>query len=863
MSITLHFKYKDSSLFKNGQTAGFIADCINPPTMKKGDRGHSGPNLYFTTYYIGNAYNDKICLEDIENNLLTNGSGKTLEGRVYTNGDLFINPLNEIYRLDYAEENSNFKFSLKYIGLMKNKDVKFPVEDDIKIYIDKISFYDLKYVTERCMIPVNRGYDSSVNDYRHNITLNLNNTDSIEVGDNITINLNDSDCSAGPKRYDDWNQTYKYSVTGKDASHIYITGLKDLVNDTGTLTDISTGNSHDYTSKTENYDTSTNGLFYMQPAYRIESAPWDACVNTGLTYEQAYRGMYGIKFLPIIKFNESVDNKDRYSFYLRIYLKNIKHIQNGCFSLFKGYSDVFNAYTLNNNPLMKEPDSSTNSSNFEFYKYIELPLIDFDSSNKYYPTFISDYVADKLHPSGNNISVNYTSNPNGSKKQTYNYNSKTDYWSRFTTNELSDIGYSVDKRNYALTDLDYQKINFNDLLYKGYNNIHPMIQYYKRTLSSYDCSVISDYNYDWMEIDFIRDEYRCDYVIASTNLWNKTNAWSYILPILPNKKYKIKSPSNSTTIIAVLKSIEDVIIAQTSPDFSEQSGFTGRISISQNNDYTFTSPSDATYLYLLGWTTAGGAIKYNLYYDGPHLKYKYNDSSVLSINYRGGESAYFSGMSLPNADSILSEIGLNAYSPYIRSDSSSTFNDYISSIKIANLYDNIVELRPYDTSVGKRLRGTKTNTIIDTVDNMSIRRYKLVADVSTYMFSAKQPSLAYFYQLYWYKSDGTCIETEYLGTNGQVDLWVDQPVTAPTEATELWMNVFNTTASVTNFKVTYPIYHASPIIEYFTKEMVAREIHKFIFSPENTYEIVCVDASTGRTFIINQPNLIEIPQIIE
>ena len=249
---------------------------------------------------------------------------------------------------------------------------------------------------------------------------------------------------------------------------------------------------------------------------------------------------------------------------------------------------------------------------------------DFDSSTRYYPTFISDYVADKFHPSGNNISINYTSNPNAStqtyKKQndTYPY-----HWSRFK----KDTTYAVDKRDALVQDSQYQTINFEDLLYKEYKDIHPMIQYYKRPVSSY--------------------------------------------------------------------------------------------TVGDNN--------------------------------GTYLKYKYDDSSVLTINYRGGESAYFSGMVLPNVDPILEEKDKGDFSPYIKSGADSSFNQYVSSVKLANMYQG---------------------GVIDT----------------------------------------------------------------PREI--------------------------SPVIEYFTKEMVAREIHKFIFSPDNIYEVVCVDVSTGRTFIVNNPGIIKLPQII-
>ena len=758
MSVTLNFKYKDSSILKNGQTAGFVNGCNSLPAMKNGNKGKSGANLYFTEYYIGNAYDNKICLDNIENNLLTNGSGMKLEGRTYVEGDLFLNPLNEMYKLVKADEGSSLKFDLKYIGVIKlNRNQQEYSDDNIKMFIDNISFEDIEYVTERCIGTVNRGYDSKMSDFHVLIDFIISTDsdyDSVNISDVFYRDYNDIDCSSGALYYYDWNKRYFYTVISKyrainNVKHVLAIGLAspakvgsgDIFNlstdasihyssfsadvpkvtnvklkytstpsstllSTISYEDISVGMTFYFTSTTStttlnvpvvkketddneqyiivqlyNYDTSNwlftqftdantsqrkmklvgndssyfyyksvttrtdvityplYGLYYIPPMYDVTHKMLYDFDNgkpyTGPTYDETYKGMFGIKFKPIIKFLDDVPNKSRYKFYMRIYLKNKKHFQDACFSLDGSVSDVFDVSTLNEDPILKEPvNPSINTNESQFYKYVEFPLIDNDSSTEYYPTFISDYVADKLHPSGNNISINFVANPNGAgvagnfvTHQQYQYDNTYYAWYRFKHDTDASHNYEIDKRNHHADDRLFKGM-FYDLQHKNYEDTHAMIQYYKRTINACDAA------YD----------------------------------------------------------------ESASPKYS----------------------------------------------------YVYSDSSTMMINYRGGDSAYFSGMTLATLPSSLEDLIGSEYIQYFGADEKSTFNQYVSMNKLINIHSK--EIVP-----------------------------------------------------------------------NQVDV--------------------------------------APVVEYLTKEAVAREIHKFIFSPENIYEVICVDVSTGHSFIVNKKDSLNIPPV--
>ena len=602
MSITFNFKYKDSSLFENQQTAGFLAQVTNPNTPENGDRGTNGATLYITDFDLGNTYDKNLCLENIENGVLPNTRGGKLEGRSFVPGDLIMTQNREIYKLLDNDTKSGYKFDLMYMGTLKKKR-KLGLSD----YIDSIYFADFKKSLERCLVPVNRGLDSSLGDNVVVTSLTLAQQTQFpsdaSIGRVYTQNYNSIDCSAGsPGYYEDWNKSYRYKVIAVSKSaaskRIVVASIQNVALDSSSFdgrnwqwdsstqetkwysvklqlsnspapdssryeyntlpTDVTfvdaqtrnikyiiTGkeqtqsggttvsfatvqtNNPDslFSANTEqnllNIDDQTryftylssgsnkhvtrisdsSGLLHIPVLYDdYLSRNWNPTLPTESSYSDAYRGMYGIKFKPIIKFKDSIEesefDKNNYTFYLRIYLQNTKYFQDNCYSLDPGISNNFDPTSLLRYTRERYPVSKVNDSCFNFYKCIEIPLVPEDSSNAYYPTYISDYVADKFHPSGNNISVNFEPHTYGGKmKYVYPKDSSTyKYWSRimFHPGDSSDsngtyhIDYKTDSSAYI-----FQIPNFYDLLYRQYSSNHSMIQYYKNLVSDYTLTRIS------------------------------------------------------------------------------------------------------------------------------------------------------------------------------------------------------------------------------------------------------------------------------------------------------------------------------------------------------------------------------------
>lgn len=111
-------------------------------------------------------------------------------------------------------------------------------------------------------------------------------------------------------------------------------------------------------------------------------------------------------------------------------------------------------------------------------------------------------------------------------------------------------------------------------------------------------------------IDFIKDEYKREATITASNKWGITSNYSYVLSIIPGNVYKVVAPTGASTIIAVLKSIDNIGQAGESPDFSDT--YPGRISLDANSQYVFIAPPDAAYIYLLG-KSSSGVLSYNFY----------------------------------------------------------------------------------------------------------------------------------------------------------------------------------------------------------------------------------------------------------
>ena len=90
-----------------------------------------------------------------------------------------------------------------------------------------------------------------------------------------------------------------------------------------------------------------------------------------------------------------------------------------------------------------------------------------------------------------------------------------------------------------------------------------------------------------------------DQSVLSNGTWSLTDAdtLGYIVPITPGIELTFTNNSEGNCIIAFLTS--DSHTAQSSVDFSTETGFTSRIVVALGTSETYTVPSDATYFFIL------------------------------------------------------------------------------------------------------------------------------------------------------------------------------------------------------------------------------------------------------------------------
>ena len=211
--------------------------------------------------------------------------------------------------------------------------------------------------------------------------------------------------------------------------------------------------------------------------------------NYPVNYANAFRGLYGVKFSPKIILSGNSERKawleDNYDFYLRINLRNQRRYQNGCYSLRNKRSNRFGVSDLINHEKDRHPitreypnDVDLNKSDIKFYKVAEFPLL--KSNETDLPIFVSDYVADKMHPSGNDISMNF----GDSRNQAYrlSIDGDQDKWSNAKIIPGTDTSvYFIDDYHNTSSayDNNYEKC-FSIYDTSTYSDNHIYIQYYKR-----------------------------------------------------------------------------------------------------------------------------------------------------------------------------------------------------------------------------------------------------------------------------------------------------------------------------------------------------------------------------------------------
>ena len=87
-------------------------------------------------------------------------------------------------------------------------------------------------------------------------------------------------------------------------------------------------------------------------------------------------------------------------------------------------------------------------------------------------------------------------------------------------------------------------------------------------------------------------------ILNGSNVWASLATGQHnLFPVNSGDTVRIKANSNTGTVYAVLRSYR-IPVASAAPDFSQQSGYTTRLTLTKNTETTFTVPSDGHYLYV-------------------------------------------------------------------------------------------------------------------------------------------------------------------------------------------------------------------------------------------------------------------------
>ena len=222
------------------------------------------------------------------------------------------------------------------------------------------------------------------------------------------------------------------------------------------------------------------------------------------SYETNSRNSCYLKISPKIFTTKSTG----YTYFLKIYLYNKKYMCYEDYALKKGLSDT--------ESLNVPYDLSLSNNSMEFFKKIEIPLFEwyntetpYDAST--YDMKIPDIVFDLLHPSGNNISVQHTSN---------GYNIDVSNGEYIVSNNVDFTLTNNNKPEDFHTNIQLSKR-------KLYNN--KVVYNYRSGESCYFSGILSDENISL-----------ADYEKESTSLTYTNIVWNEMYNFLTSEKNKFE-----------------------------------------------------------------------------------------------------------------------------------------------------------------------------------------------------------------------------------------------------------------------------------------------------------------------------------
>ena len=158
---------------------------------------------------------------------------------------------------------------------------------------------------------------------------------------------------------------------------------------------------------TRSYDFDSSGLTSSNFQYKNhlgEEASTRYIQNASTTYHLANHLLFGFELTPTINTSKN-EYADNYDYYLRITLKNTKMILGkNNFPIHFEVSNIFSGRTITEEPVADPTIHPT----FTFGKVMEFPLtakVNGKTRITKQIAYVSDMSADKLHPSGNNITA--------------------------------------------------------------------------------------------------------------------------------------------------------------------------------------------------------------------------------------------------------------------------------------------------------------------------------------------------------------------------------------------------------------------------------------------------------------------------
>lgn len=539
MSSTFTFVKRGTNSSENLLPTGFVEQGARGIKGTNGTPGSSLYFIDYDP--SNSYYKELVQKKLESNYILSNNNNTKLDSRTYRSGDIIMASNKNMYRVIDAISESKYKFDIEYIGTIitdvKQKDDTLgDAFAGVELVGYDSSIKECIVPTNRSM-----DFDGSIYaKFRvNNLSINTSHYGTLTGDPKMSILIQDyiQDSSCVVLQDDDGNvPTYTFeNFYDTDWNVDKIT--KGIANSITNFIDSSANeqskkhfstkfeykNNHLYTYCEKsfismkfkidespnfiffdgldqyNYEKNANTYYQNGPTFldgegndcnthvneiiNKGEAKWPWALPCSTSYENAFRKLYGLTFKPCIRFTtQSKDSKiyTDYDYYLKIYLKNTKTIQCGDFSLKQNISDDF----TQNSP--SDPANKELNDNFTFYKTLEFKLTKLgpnsyidpnDSSSYINRVFISDQSADKLHPSGNNIRINYVSPKNRNIID--------------SNNDWGSIEYNIQNQYKITKNPEYYGGNDSELYYFSINPYYKTgsyVQYSKRN-DEYPCPI--------------------------------------------------------------------------------------------------------------------------------------------------------------------------------------------------------------------------------------------------------------------------------------------------------------------------------------------------------------------------------------